>query len=268
MNNGNSAVGRHGLLLVAATLAAQGNAYSKGFRQRDVRRMIEFSANWAYPEFDEGGIPLDNTQIRRYLEWLVAEGFARKTEKGTHPKYELTRHGIIELASSVGSKRYHHNRDEFFYVYFILADYRRRITATIERVGRRFPYAFRLEFESLLDSKALVTNQIYHARRELLKLNKRIQEALEAAEFVEKLVKEGTPFETLAAGVEKRFPFSLNSAMPISQFLPALTPKQAIWELTVGSRKRCMHLWTPKKDALELHIAQLERLLVEENAVS
>src|SRR5262249_33441615 len=149
-----------------------------------LRRMIEFSASWAYAEFDEGGIPFDNTQIRRYLEWLVSEGFARKTERGKQPTYRLTAIGMIELAGSVASKKFNHNKNEFFYTYFILADYRQRIAASIEREGRRFPYAVKLEFEALLDAKLLLKNQLYYAKRELKKLDKRIHDARQAGEFV------------------------------------------------------------------------------------
>ncbi len=230
--------------------------------------MIEFSASWAYPEFDEGGIPVDNTQIRRYLEWLVTEGYARKVARAPTPKYQLTRTGIIELVSSVTGRRYYYNREEFFYLYLILNAYRERVMRMIEQEGRRFPYALKLEFESLLNTKTLVENQLAYTKREIMKLDKRIEEQRLTAEYVKQATATNTPYERLIKDVEKRFPYSLNSALSVSQFLSVLTPKQALWELMIGSGKRCEHVWRPAKETLELHRMQLERLLSLENSKS
>jgi len=263
MSSQQSAAKRHDLLLSASTIACHANAHDQGFRQRDLRRMIEFSVNWAYPEFDEGGIPVENTQIRRYLDQLVSEGFARKS-RAKMPRYSLTRMGLIELVSCMVNRRYFYNKDEFFYLYYIVRDYQRGLKRIIEREGARLSYGSRLELAELFNSKAVLENQLFYSEQELKKLGQRMQDQTNIARFAKSFIDENLPYEELTKEVDRRFPYCFNGAIPLSQFVKNVTPRRIIWELCVGSVKRRDHVWKPAYEALELHVAQLKRLLKEE----
>ncbi len=259
-----SSTERHKLLLAASTMACQAAAENKGFRQRDVRRMVEFSASWAYPQFDEGGIPLENTQIRRYLEKLVHDGLAKKLTRSKQPRYSLTRLGFLELVSGVVNNRFYHNKEEFFYLYHVVRDYRVQLKRMIEREGTALSYALRLELEALFDSKAIVENQLYFAKRELKKLQQRMDDQLKVAAFARKALAEGMSYKELIEEVDERHPYCFNSSFRVSQFVVGLTQRQIIWELTVGCLKRKEHVWEPAHEALTLHIKQLKKLLAAE----
>jgi len=264
MSSKDSAAKRHDLLIAASTIGCHASSGKGGFRQRDLKRMLQFSGSWAYPEFDEGGVPVENTQIRRYLDGLVSEGFARRNARGDQPKYSLTRIGLIELVSTMVDRGFFYNKEEFFYLYFIVRDYQYGLKRVIEREGAKLSYATRLELEELFNSKAVVKRQLYYARREVKKSKKRISDQKELAAFVSQSVRNELPFDELVSLVDQRFPYCFNTALPFTQFISNLTQKQIIWELTNGCLKRCEHIWKPALEALELHVAQLERLLEKE----
>jgi hypothetical protein len=252
---------RLAVLVAPAVIGAHVNAPAGiGFRQRDVRWLIEFFSNWIESSLDPEGIPLKNTQIARYLEELVNDGFAKKIIRKNKPRYYLTPFGIVELMHRVVDRQYYPQREHFFLLYTFLINYQPRIKEVIQAEKKRFPYALQLEVEELADSDALIERQLFYTQRELKKLEKRISDQVGTAKLTKELLAQRMDYKQLAEEVEKRFPFSLYTKKPLRQLLSDTTRKFGVWELSVGGLRRKVLMWEQMKQMLELHIEQLEAL--------
>jgi len=71
---------RLNVYLEAATLAAHASFIETGFRVRDLRFFTELFRNWS-DDFDPTSVPFQNTQLCRYLDTLVVDGFARHASR-------------------------------------------------------------------------------------------------------------------------------------------------------------------------------------------
>ena len=251
---------RYDLLVVAAVIGAHANAGEQGFRQRNVRWLIEFFANWVETSLDPDGLRFQNTQISRFLEKLLHDGYLRRTTRKVHPRYQLTGAGLMYLATKVISRPYFSQKEHFFFLHFFLLNYKPRLTALMRAEEAKFPYALQLELDGLLDADALLERQLYYALRELKKLEKRIQDQIGTAQLVTDLVAEKMSYRAISERIEQRFPFSLYTQKPVSQFLSETAEKMGIWELQVGGLRRNELMWKQTKEMLELHIRQLEEL--------
>ena len=81
---------RQEIFTAAATLAAHGVKFFRGFRQYDLRFMAEIFTNWMAPLSDQPVLHLQNNQVARYLRDLVEHGFARENKRGKRPIYTLS----------------------------------------------------------------------------------------------------------------------------------------------------------------------------------
>ena len=87
---------------LAAVLAAQFQFQKAGFRQKDVRFLIELFSNWMEASLGDVTLPVQNVQIARYLEQLTASGVAKKLRGKNPPRYELSRPGMGKLIRKAG----------------------------------------------------------------------------------------------------------------------------------------------------------------------
>ena len=111
---------RFEFLVAAAVIAAHANSRAQGFRQREVRFLIELFSNWVSASLEGEVLELKNTQILRYLEGLSSEAFARRSVRQRFPVYRLTRLGLIELLSRLVNPPAAIPPAQFFFVFYFL----------------------------------------------------------------------------------------------------------------------------------------------------
>ena len=252
---------RYEQFVAAATIAAHANASADGFRQRDVRFLIELFSNWVETTFEGQVLNLSNTQVLRYLDELVSEGFARRTHRQKRPSYFLTRTGLIELLGRLVPESLHIQAEHFFFLYYFLTNYRPRIERLVEAEGKQFPLSLRLELENLLDADSLARGQLAFAKLELKKLEARIKDAEAGRQLAAKLLSDEKELSEIALEVERSYPYELNSQKPLSELLSEIPDDLAVWEITEGSKMRVAHIWQPSLLLLSRYIECLESLI-------
>ncbi len=250
---------RHELFIAAATLGAHANT-SEGFRQRDVKFLIDLFGNWVELALQRSPASFQNTQVLRYLDSLVAEGYARKIMKKTHPYYRLTRTGLLELLSRMVEKPQLSRGSHFFFLYYFVHNYGPRIEELVRTEGRQFPYALKVEVERLLNAADLLGRELKYARQELAKIENRIDYARKSSALTVSLLEKGMPFAQVVKEAERKYPYDLNSQKPLSELIGGLPEPAQRWELETGNLRRVVHMWAPEKMLLESYIHALESL--------
>jgi hypothetical protein len=248
------------LFVASAVLASHANVKGEGFRQKDVRFLIELFSNWVETTFEGQVLSINNTQVLRYLDSLVEEGFARRLAKDQHPCYRLSRTGLIELISRLIPQRLYIQPEHFFFLFYFLKNYRPRIEKLVEQEGKQFPHSLRLEVESLLDVGKLVEQQIQYAKLEITKLKQRTLDAEHVSQLAFSLFDASKPVDEVAAAVEQEYPYELNSQKPLSELFSEIPEDLGCWELTEGSARRAKHLWGPSLKMLECYLECLTDL--------
>jgi hypothetical protein len=251
---------RYELFVAAATIAAHASCRGEGFRQKDVRFMIELYSNWVETTFDDQVLSIKNTQVLRYLEELVSEGLARRSKRKGKPYYRLSRTGLIDLLGRLIPSSLHIQAEHFFFLYYFISNYRPAIESLIESEGKRFPLALKLEVESLLDGKALLETQLQYAKLELQRLEERIADASRGAALAEKLYQKDLPLLDVAKEIEKQYPYELNSQKPLTELMQEVPEDLGRWELAQGSKQRVRQIWTPARHLLLAYIECLQEL--------
>jgi len=248
------------MFVAAAVIAAHASVSKEGFRQRDVRFLIELFTNWV--EMTLGGqvLEVNNTQVQRYLDQLVAEGFARRFMRGKQPCYRLARTGLIELLNRILPQSFCAYPQHFFFLYYFITNYRPRLEKLIEEEGKQFPIALKLEVQGLLDRDALVRHQLHFADLEMKKLNERINDAAKASELFSDLTKRGLSVVEATKEVEKLYPYELNSQKPLTELISSIPEDLARWEMQVGTVQRSKHVWQPTREMLQAYIKCLKQL--------
>lgn len=248
------------LFVAAGVLAAHATASSNGYRQRDVRFLIELFSNWVESSFEGEVLPISNTQVLRYLEQLVQDGFARRRSVSKIPHYSLTRSGLIELLGRLFPQALSIQPEQFFFLFYFLKNYRPLLWRLVESEGKKFPLALRYEVESLLDVTSLVEQQVRFAELELRRIEERIAEGFAAGKLAKEKLKTH-PLEAVAAEIEQLYPYELNSQRPLTDFISAIPEALGAWELSEGSLARAEVLWKPAREMLVVYVEQLRYLL-------
>ncbi len=263
-NKYRSLFGRYELFIAAACVGAHANE-SEGFRQREVRFLSELFLNWVENGIHKSSLQLQNTQIARYLDHLVAEGFARKISREKHPRYRLTRVGLLELVSRMAETPREKREGSFFFLFYFIKNYGPRIFELVRKEGGQFPSALRIELEALLDAKQLLAREIRETKREMEKLAARSDDARNSSSLCTRLHHGNSRFEEIVKELENRFPYDLNSQKPLSELIFSLPPEARRWELEVGNLCRAAEIWDPERRLLDSYLKELSKL---EQAIS
>ena len=191
----------HEPLVAAAIVAAHANSADHGFRQRDVRFLIELFSNWV--SFQIGGpvLELKNAQVLRYLAELVSSGEAKRSKHVKQPRYQLTRHGLLELVTRLATVPRAVEPFGFLFRHFFLSSYRQRLEQLITGEAERFPLSLKLELEILLDTKRLLATEIAKVELELQKIEQRVSDAQATCELSDGLHKQGLDLAAIAVEV-------------------------------------------------------------------
>ena len=248
---------RFALVAATATVAAHANVRAEGFRQKDVRFLMELFCNWIESFSRSEVVLIQNTQILRYLGELEREGFVRLIRSSKQPLYRLTRTGLIELISRAVNGGGRENPAQFFFLFYFIGSYRSKIFDLVKAEGRQFPYALELELEALLDCKTLLDREIKTAERKLRELDLRISDGQNAAQLTTESIAKKVPYEEIVKKWEKLYPYGLNSHKPLSELFSEISPDIANWELETGNIKRVENMWKPIR---ALHTRYLETL--------
>lgn len=251
---------RNEIFVSAAAIAAHANSGEEGFRQRDVRFLIELFTNWVELSLAGGMIDLKNTQVLRYLDELVENGCAKRQQRRKQPTYRLTRIGLLELLSRLSNRQCGGRPEHFFFLFYFLRNYGPKIVELIRGEGKHFPSAMRLEIEALLDYGRLIQEEIVRVERELRKLDERIDDAVKAGKLATKLFASDTPIEHVVKELEQRYPYELNSQKPLSELIGGVPPDIGRWELMTGNIKRTEEIWGPARALLKCYLDSLRQL--------
>lgn len=252
---------RYSFFVAAAIIGAAANTMKRGFRQNDVRTFIEVFSNWVDATEETQSLPIQNTQISRYLEELVANGFARVVpNKSRHPVYRVTRSGLLEMASRITGFQYYSRKEHFYFVFFFAHSYGTRVMNMVKSEGKLLPLSLQLELETFFDCEALIDRQAEHVQSALKRLDKRIQEQIETQALVDELTKQGASVKNIIDEVDKAFPYGINSYRRYSEMLSAATDRQKLWEVKIGNSLRVRQIWAPARRHLLLHLEELEKL--------
>ena len=251
---------RYQVLVNCAAIAAHANGIKDGFRHRDVRFLIELFSNWVDLSVGAEVLQVQNTQVSRYLERLVREGFARKTARKGYPVYRLTRIGLLELLGRVVGRSYWSEREQFFLLFSFIENYREKLKEIVKAEGSLFPVALQIELQELLNAQALLEREIAAARLEMTKLEGRIRDVERGHALTLRLLKQGASFEEVLGALERSHPYELNNEKPLSELVAQLPEGLREWELVQGQLRRQRQIFRPLKGMLESYIRELERL--------
>lgn len=249
---------RYEPFVAAAILGAHANTLDNGFRQTNVRLLLEMFTNWIAHAEENSALPFQNNQIARYIGELVDDGFARIISRGGHPLYRLTRAGLVELITRVASRERFNPREHFFFVLSFVNSYRQRIIELVQKEGTRFPYSLQLEVEKLLDVRNLLERQIAEATQELQKLEQRIEGALALRALTTTLQDYELDYQSILQEIDRRMPFSFNTQRRLTDVFRHATDKQGLWELQIGNTNRVEQLWKPSMTILKAYLAELD----------
>ena len=176
----------------------------------------------------------------------------------------------VKLISRIVEHEHFHAREHFYFALCIVRSYRSRLIALVKNEGKRFPYSLQVELESHLDPIPFVERQLERARRELRKLETRIDASRNGGALAAKLIKEGSGVREIANEVERFYPFGVNTERRYSEVFSVGTERQLLWEMTEGNDLRANFLWGPSRRALEQFTQELqvlrEKLVEEEQA--
>ncbi len=251
---------RYELYAAAAAIAAHASRPESGFRQRDVSFLIQLFSNWLEQTPGTSRLKLNNTQVFRYLDELAKEGFAKVSRRGKQPEYQLTRAGLLELVTRIVNRREENLPDQFFFVCYFIQSYKPKIVEIVERQGKLFPPALRLELETLLDVKALREHELKRVDLQIAKLEGRLADCKQSAQLARRLGAEGRSEREIVAKIQEKHPYELNSQKPLSELFAFIPPDYVRWELETGYLYRANVLWQPSLQLLKSYRDVIRRM--------
>ncbi|MBX7137559.1 MAG: hypothetical protein K1X83_06200 [Oligoflexia bacterium] len=250
---------RHQLFVAAAVVAAHSTAGASGFRQKDVRFLVELFSNWVESS-SSSGLIVQNTQVIRYLDSLIKEGYARRLPRDKPPTYRLTRTGLLELLARIIDPDNARTPEQFLFALFFIRNYRSKIQDLVIAEGTLFPRSLKIELDTLLDCRELLRREISRTHQQLKRLELRIEDNIKASERVSTGLRRGQPFEELVCEVEKLYPYELNSQKPLSELIHLIPAENRTWELTEGFKGRVDCIWRPMRKQLREYLETLQEL--------
>ena len=246
------------VFLATSVCASHINHQINGFRQKDVKFYTELFTNWMECHLGQN-YQMQNTQIQRYLDQLVARQLLSKS-KNDIPVYHCKNSGLLELISSIAEVRDDDPLEMIFFQFHVLELYHDLLFNSVSQNMLELPHSLRIELKYLLDSKVLIEKQKVRIKKEIEKLTVRKNETLEMVQTAEKLLKEGKSFETTIKVIEKTFPYQLNNQLNMSALFKKLNPAIQKAELTTNANIRARKLWGPLIQHYQDHLNRLEAL--------
>lgn len=240
---------------LAAVLAAQFQFQKAGFRQKDVRFLIELFTNWMESTLGDVTLPIQNVQISRYLDQLCDSGIAKKFRGKNPPRYELARAGMTKLIQALVNRPRFLPVEQVFFVFYFVKSYGR----LFDEMVRDATPTMKADWAALKEPELVLKNQIRFLAKEIAKLKGRIEEAEGAAKLAQGILNAGQPVGEAVRAVEKKFPYQLNSQKPLPELMREIPDILQKWEMTEGMKNRAQILWAP----LAEYLARAQAILVQ-----
>lgn len=235
-------------IVTAAVIAAQATL-ADGFRQRDVRFFIELFSNWLEQTTGDHTLAIHNTQVQRHLDGLAGARFATRVGRSP-PRFRLTPEGLIELLRRLVHRSDLMRLDEFFLVFHFLDAYGSRLRALAAHGGALESRLLAVDVDELVDPSRLVSRERERVAREVTRLSVRSDESRRTAALARALTTQGASLAEVAKGVERRFPYELNSQKPLTELLSALPEPWRREELLDIAERRAERFWEPLRTLL------------------
>ena len=154
--------------LSSALIGAHLQKNEKGFRQRDVKFLMELFWNWQSSFLNRKQLEnIHNNQIKRNLHGLVGDSWANLLGKKGPPTYKLTRSGIIGLLKKIREEGLTDRFESFLFARYFFRTYKNRFANMVEKTGAPMPLSFRQEIEDLLDVKNLEREKKGNVEKEI-----------------------------------------------------------------------------------------------------
>ena len=259
-NTPDSLAKRNSPLLSASVIAAHAKAVGRNFRQKDVSFLLRLFSNWLEHSLASSYIDIQNNQLARHLDKLVGEGFCRCSRRGKFPQYRLTRVGLLELLGNIAESGELINFEQFLFLHYFICCYAPRIRRLIVDEGSNFPTSLRHEVEIFLDHRAMIDRKCADIEKKIAILSEKINSNQSSEDLANQLYLKGVKSKEIVSNIEKEYPYGLNSEKPLSHFLEDVPPQVIRWELSVGLRRRNMHIWEPSLEILMHQVETLQRL--------
>lgn len=240
---------RHRSLFHAAAIAAHARFTKEGFRQKDLRFLIELFSNWLETSLEGSSLEVENTQIARYLHGLVEEGWAKQSGTAI-PRYRLTRDGLVEQLSRVVDRPHWWPIEDYWFVFYFLDSYRERLNTLITRAGPLYTGPMKLAIQQLLDARRLSQRQEELLSMEIAKLDLRITDSRKTMALVRDGKAKGKSSEAILGEIQQRVPYQLNNQKPMHELFKETPDENWLWEMEIGSHKRATRIWIPFREML------------------
>lgn len=243
-------------IVACALLAAHVQWEERGFRQKDVRFLVELLTSWRWSA-EERRLrpPLHNTQILRVLRHHFELGWIKSSAGKKRTRFYLTRSGFMGFLSHLYDVALESDFATYSFLSYILQSYKERLLKLIHREGTSLPLPQRLEVERLLDGKAHQALRQKRMRDRLQYWQRRIKENETIVALVRERIGEGNSIEKIVQEIERRYPYEMNFAKPLTAFISEVPKDLQQWELTEGQLRRAKMIWATNAKLLELELS-------------
>lgn len=247
-------------LMEVSTLAAYGVSRSGQFRQRDIRYFIDLFSNWIDPTGQNDLlVSIQNTQIARFVEALIADGKAQQVVSSKQKRYVLVIDGLPALVRQVQGRNYIYSPSVTFFLYLFFTDYFAPYVQGRLQSGPKRYHTILKRLYDVASPGLFIETQLFHIDARLREFERvfliqRDTDALLAES-------EGTvPAGELLEDTESAGAFFLHSEKPLKKLLSRGGYDRIEWEATEGRHHRLQLLWQSELSRLQLFRKQLQEI--------
>lgn len=248
------------MYIIAAAICSHASSQESGFRQKDIKFAIEMFSNWMDMTLNQSILSIHNTQVMRYLNMLVKEGWAKVSKRNKVPFYKLTGVGLLTLISKLVNHPPEFPIENFYFRFHVLETYHAPIEALIRAESKKFPESIKIEIDFLLNMEKIIDRQIEFLEFEQKKLKKRMSDSQTVSKIVAQFRSQKKNTNDLIAEIEKRFPYDLNNQKPLSEFYQEIPEPLRNFILDVAISKRVSQLWDPIDHTIANHLQNFKKL--------
>lgn len=252
-----SFIQRNSVLLSTALVACHASFQAKGFRQAKLNFYVELFHSWIYRGREQDALALQTTQITRFLEQLVKDGFILRVQGGKRSPYALSRMGLLEMLSRITEPRPDQLHQEFLFSYYFIRVYRDRLITLVRAKNALFPPAMQIELEALLDHATMLRNKIERQKIRLKKIFASINSAKASSQLAQNLLGRRTPLPEVIQELQGKYPYEFHALKSLQELISEIPVEARSFELSEGNTLRIALLWEPIYKMEEQFLHQL-----------
>lgn len=246
---------------LGACLATHLRNPKEGFRQKDLKFLIELMETWRYSKWERYEFPqLHNTQVLRIIRELAERGWLKKTAKKGLSFSKLSRGGLIGASQELRQKSHRSNHGDFLFIHYLFKLYGQRLRQAIELEGEKLTPLALSDIERVFDTSSLLKERASRLQSQMEYWQLRMKEAQEVSQIVDSELKGSRAFESLLLEMDQRYPYELKAKKPLASFLKEVPEELSRFELTQGHQARSRFLWSQYQKDLESQIREITSL--------